>query len=272
MSLLSPPSFTEARLYLRQNGPWRSLAKFVGGYIAGWQRWYVTLESLAACAESVPATDAIEFRFARVSDLPRMQRFMVRMAPSVLRAWLGPDYFFFVALINDEPVSYRCLSRRIHPGVSEVIHLRPDQLFMVDEYTTPEFRRRGITRGLAAGMLPVLQELGIREVLGVHRIDNHDTIAAIRKKGIPRVGTIHRCRIFWHVWFKYEAHPTNPDRLGAGLGGWSSGAESRRRAAGVAAVARRLQAAQLAWSSPARYVSRAAASDRRVGAPRRPAR
>jgi len=27
-------------------------------------------------------------------------------------------------------------------------------------------------------------------VVGVHRVDNHDTIAAARAKGIPRVGTV----------------------------------------------------------------------------------
>jgi hypothetical protein len=31
MSLLTPPSFAEACLYLRHNGPWRTLTKFLGG-------------------------------------------------------------------------------------------------------------------------------------------------------------------------------------------------------------------------------------------------
>jgi hypothetical protein len=52
-------------------------------------------------------------------------------------------------------------------------------------------------------MMPALERLGISEVLGIHRTDNHDTIAAARKKGIPRVGTITRYRMLWHVWFDY---------------------------------------------------------------------
>lgn len=209
MSLLSPPSFAEARLYLRHNGPWRSLTKFLAGYVIGRQSWHVTLEDLREYAgRSLPA-DGIELRFARLEDVPLMGRFTTRIAPSVLRTWCGPSYYFFIALVDGEPVSYRCLSTRLHPGVSELIRLEPSQLFMVDEFTDPAFRRRGITRRLAIGMTPRLEACGIREVLGVHRTDNHDTIAAARKKGIPRLGTITRYRVLWKVWFDYAEAAEN---------------------------------------------------------------
>jgi hypothetical protein len=203
MSLLSPPSFAEARLYVRHNGAWRSLTKFLGGYVIGRQSWHVTLEDLRDHAGRSLSAEGVELRHARLEDVPRMTRFATRIAPSILRAWCGPEYYFFIALIEGEPVSYRCLSTRLHPGVAELIRLEPGQLFMVDEFTDPAFRRRGITRQLAVGMMPRLQELGIREVLGIHRTDNDDTIAAARKKGIPRLGTITRCRVLWKVWFDY---------------------------------------------------------------------
>lgn len=203
MSLLSLPSLEEMRLYLRHNGPWRSLTKFLAGYVAGRQCWHVTLEDLREYRGRPLASDGVELRFARLEDVPLMERFTARITPAVLRAWCGPSYYFFIALIDGEPVSYRCLSTRLHPGVSELIRLAPGQVFMVDEYTDPAFRRRGITRQLAIGMAPRLAELGIHEVLGIHRTDNADTIAAARKKGIPRLGTIKRYRLFWKVWFDY---------------------------------------------------------------------
>ena len=83
-----------------------------------------------------------------------------------------------VVLVDGEAVLYRCLSTRLHPGVSDLIRLEPGQLFMVDEYTDPAFRRRGLTRRLAVGMARPLLAAGVREVLGIHRTDNHDTIAA----------------------------------------------------------------------------------------------
>lgn len=212
MSLLSPPSLAEASLYLHHNGIRRSLTKFMAGYVAGRQSWHVTLEDIGRYADRPLPDDGVELRFARPDDLPRMHRFTARVVPAVLRAWCGPDYYFFIALVGGEAVSYRCLSTLLHPGVSDLIRLEPGQLFMVDEFTEPAFRRRGLTRRLAIGMTPRLRACGVREVLGIHRTDNYDTIEATRRKGIERLGTITRYRVLWKVWFDYveaeEAGPT----------------------------------------------------------------
>jgi len=87
------------------------------------------------------------------------------------------------------------------------VRLRPDQIFMVDEFTEPGFRRRGVTRQMAIAMTPLLMRRGFREVLGIHRVDNADTIAAARAKGIPRIGTITRTCLLWKSWFSYSAAP-----------------------------------------------------------------
>jgi hypothetical protein len=42
-------------------------------------------------------------------------------------------------------VAIGTLATRVHPGVAGYIRRRPDDLFMVDEFTVPAFRRRGIT-------------------------------------------------------------------------------------------------------------------------------
>jgi hypothetical protein len=131
------------------------------------------------------------------------------MMPAILAEWCGPRYFF-LTLIDGQPVSYRCLSTLVHPGVEGFVRLRPDQIFMVDEYTVPVFRRRGITRRIAAAMAPTLVARGFREVVGIHRVDNGDTIAAVETKGIPRVGTVTRWCVPWYVWFTFEAAPSRP--------------------------------------------------------------
>jgi hypothetical protein len=131
MSLLSPPSLAEAHLYLRHNGLRRSLTKFLCGYVVGRQSWHVTLEDLREYTARPLSTDGVELRFTRLDDVPRMGRFTARISRPILRAWCGPSYYFFIALIDGEPVSYRCLSTRLHPGVSDLIRLEPGQLFMV---------------------------------------------------------------------------------------------------------------------------------------------
>lgn len=204
MSLLSPPSASEALLYLRNNGLRRSIAKAMTGYIVGRQRWYMTREDLTRYVGQTVEDNGFDYRFARQEDVPRMEGFTTRMSPDILALWCGADYYFFLTLRDGEPVSYRCLSRLVHPGVVGLVRLRPDQIFMVDEYTVPAFRRRGITRQMAIAMAPLLLELGYREVLGIHRTDNHDTIAAARAKGIPRIGTVTRTCFLWRITFSYE--------------------------------------------------------------------
>jgi hypothetical protein len=91
------------------------------------------------------------------------------------------------------------------------IELHPHQLFMVDEFTVPAYRRRGITRQMAIAMAPRLVALGYREVLGIHRTDNQDTIAAVRAKGIPTTGTITRRRLLWNLSFRWEPSSSGQD-------------------------------------------------------------
>jgi L-amino acid N-acyltransferase YncA len=88
--------------------------------------------------------------------------------------------------------------------VAGFVRLGPDQVFMVDEFTVPALRRRGITRRMAIAMAPALTARGYRQVLGIHRVDNHDTIAAARAKGVERLGLVTRWCLLRHAWFTFE--------------------------------------------------------------------
>ena len=194
----------EIWLYVRNNGFWRSLAKGLAVYAIGRQRWYLTHEDLTADVGRPVEAPGFAFRPARLAEVPRMRPFMERMPETVLRRWCEPGYFFFVTWKGDEVVSYRCLSTYVHPGVQGLVRLAPHQLFMVDEYTVPRYRRRGITRQMAYAMNPWMVGLGFHEVLGVHRTDNHDTIAATRAKGVTRLGTITRWRLLTRTIFRFD--------------------------------------------------------------------
>jgi hypothetical protein len=198
----------EIWLYLLNNGLWRSLVKGLAVYVAGRQRWYLTREDLTAYVGQTVDAPGFDFRRVQLADVARMRPFMERMPEPVLRRWCEPGYFFFVTWSGDEVVSYRCLSSYVHPGVEGFVRLAPWQLFMVDEYTVPKYRRRGITRQMAYAMNPWMMSLGYNEVLGVHRTDNYDTIAATRAKGVARLGTITRSRLFWSTRVSFEAEAT----------------------------------------------------------------
>jgi hypothetical protein len=193
----------EIWLYFLNNGLWRSVVKGLAVYAVGRQRWYLTRESLTAYIGRPVDAPGFEFRPARLAEVGRMRPFMERMPETVLRRWCEPGYYFFVTWKGDEVVSYRCLSIHVHPGVEGFVRLGPDQLFMVDEFTVPCYRRRGITRQMAYAMNPWVVGAGFREVLGVHRTDNYDTIAATRAKGVTRLGTITRWRLLRSTRFSF---------------------------------------------------------------------
>ena len=54
---------------------------------------------------------------------------------------------------------------------------------------------------------------GFTEVLGVHRTDNYDTIAATRAKGVVRLGTVTRERLLWHNRFTFEPEAAATPRI-----------------------------------------------------------
>ena len=194
----------EIWLYVLNNGLRRSLLKGLAVYLVGRQRWYLTREDLTAYAGRPVEAPGLAFRPARLAEVPRMRPFMKRMPEAVLRRWCEPGYFFFVTWKDDEVVSYRCLSTCVHPGVDGFVWLAPGQLFMVDEFTVPRYRRRGITRQMAYAMNPWVLSAGFHDVLGVHRTDNHDTIAATRAKGVTRLGTITKWLLLARTIFRFE--------------------------------------------------------------------
>jgi hypothetical protein len=178
--MLNVPGFGEVRLYVRSFGLARTLRKVFASSLAGRERWYLTIEDLTRWAGARLEPGDLELRRATSADLSRMSGFLARQHPSTLRAWCGPRFVFYIAIADGRAVSYRCLSRRVHPAVEGALTLGPRQIYMVDEFTVPEFRRRGITRQLAIATNPALMSAGFREVVGIHRTDNADTIAATR--------------------------------------------------------------------------------------------
>ena len=220
------PTLGEALFYLRRTGLVAAAAEVVAAFVIGRRRWYITREALTrwdGLRAEAPA--GVELRYGRESDLPVMARFAERQYPETLRTWCGPDHYFFIALCHGEAVAYRCLARAVHPLVEGFLGLEPHQLYVVDEFTAPAFRRRGLTRQLAIAMNPRLRMAGFTEVVGIHRTDNEATRAATRAKAIATVGTLTRWCVLGRVRYTLSA----PERARPGSTGPASPPRGSRR-------------------------------------------
>ena len=201
---LSIPTAGEALLYLRSHGIGRACRKAFAAYVAGREHWYLTIEDLTHWIGARLEPNGLEIRRATTADLPLMTAFTARQHPATLRAWCDARHVLYIALANGQAISYRCLSRLVHPAVQSAFTLAPTQIYMVDEFTAPEYRRRGITRQLAVATNPLLIGTGYREVIGIHRTDNRDTIAATRAKNIVTIGQLTRSCLISRAWFSYQ--------------------------------------------------------------------
>lgn len=90
--------------------------------------------------------------------------------------------------------------------------------------------------------------------MGVHRVDNHDTIAAARAKGIPRVGTVTRTRVLWKVWFEWSPAEGGAQTRGASVRGESPSATTTSAPGAAAGWTPRPYAATSSTSQPAHGV------------------
>lgn len=124
---------------------------------------------------------------------------------ATLTGWMTDDAFMFVAFKDGRLVGFRCVSRKAPPWVAEWFRLRPHQLYGVDIYTVPEQRRSGLARAIFARTSPMLHARGFTELLGVQRLDNADSIAALARSGFTRLGRLTRRRLPWGVSYSFVA-------------------------------------------------------------------
>jgi L-amino acid N-acyltransferase YncA len=88
--------------------------------------------------------------------------------------------------------------------------LRPDQVYVHDIYTVPEWRRRGVTRDLMIESNRQLLALGYRELFSLQELDNHDAIATMRANGIHHIGMLTRTCLLFHVAFSFDPSYAGP--------------------------------------------------------------
>jgi len=183
--------------------PIAELRRLFETYIAGHKRTYL-LQSNYEVVGGLPLRDeGLVFRFARPDDLAALTLKFTQVQPATFRTWLGPNHFLYLALAGDEPAAFRCDSTVVPPSIRPVLHLRPDQVFMVDISTAPAFRRQGITRRIRIAMAREMLRLGYRDSWGLQRQMNRKALAAFDRTPdvIERFGTLARTSVLGRVRF-----------------------------------------------------------------------
>ncbi len=159
--------------------------------VYGRSRMYLTRMDLLFLANlPVEKIDGFEFRCVRPDDT--LLASFPHLGRSTISQWARPGYFFFLGLLDGRPVGYRCWAITAAPSLRQFLRLRPHQLFTIDIFTHPDFRRRGLVRPIKIMAARHLVPQGYREVWSVERPTNYDTVIAADRTGTVRVGTLIR--------------------------------------------------------------------------------
>lgn len=165
--------------------------KFLHGYVYGSRRMYLSRSDPGVVANQ-PLEPVEGLEIQRVRPDHTLTTFFPHLTPSTISRWQRPEFFVFLLVLGGQPVGYRCLSTEAAPSLRQFLRLRPDQLFTLDIFTQPDFRRRGLTRPLKVVAARQLMQRGYREIWSVQRTTNYDTVVAAERTGTVRVGTLIR--------------------------------------------------------------------------------
>ncbi len=187
----------EATRYLRDRGLRRTTRKFLRTYVLSRERIYATYTRLVEAANRPLDMEGFEVRPARPDD--QLDEAFPHLKAATIAAWLRPDHFFYIMRQGGKPLGYRCISTKAGPAVAGFFRLRPDHVFVINIYTRPEFRRRGLSRVAQIATARDLVARGFRTIFATESPLNYDSIISADRKRIQRrVGTLTRtCLLGW---------------------------------------------------------------------------
>jgi len=120
------------------------------------------------------SADDLSCRPATLADVPSFGVFQPYRSPAILGAWiLEPETWVFLALDGARPVGYDCVSRCLpaSPPFSW-LRLGDDEVWVRDQYTLPEYRRRRAMRTLKSYRNERLGDAGYAATLSAVAEDN----------------------------------------------------------------------------------------------------
>lgn len=160
---------------VRVKGIRRTVKAGFESYVFAYQQFSVSSRPLVP----FPAEETdFHCRLATMNDLKRLEVFEPYRKRSEFREWITNGSFVFIALDGELPVAFNVASTAAFVQLPfSKIPLQAHQIWGVDLYTLPSYRRRHAARALVSYKYIFLAARGFQELLSFTRTDNKATAA-----------------------------------------------------------------------------------------------
>jgi hypothetical protein len=180
--------------------------------------WYLFRKGVAPPRGALSA-DGLSCRAATIADVPSLGIFLPYRTAATLTAWLRePQTWLFLALDGERPIAYACVSRRLptYPPFS-LLRLGDDQVWVRDQYTLLDYRRRRAMRTLKTYCNRRLREAGYEGMISGVAEDNVAALVSTYDGNVITVaGMDYRRRLVRRsIVFELDAWPRLERLLGA---------------------------------------------------------
>ncbi len=186
---------------LRTEGLAALVKSLVHNYFFSLERCYLFYRPLSRSGR--PLNPIFNFRLASKDDLPALGVFSSVYRREQFAEWFRDGDFVFLACRRGAPVAFQIVSPRSrrHEPFSHFV-LNDRQVWIVDTYTLPEYRRNHLALQLREFRENILLSLGYTESVSTVRADNIASLSYVTRGVQRRVMYFTYVRMLWHSSIK----------------------------------------------------------------------
>ncbi len=175
----------------------------IRNYIFSIEKCYLFYRPLARSGQ--PRNPMFDFRLASKDDLPSLGRFSSIYRQEQFAEWLRDGDFVFLAWRRGIPVAFQVVSPRSrrHEPFSR-FPLNDRQVWIVDIYTSPEYRRNHLALQMREFRENILLSLGYTESVATVRAKNIPSLSYVIRGRQRRIMYFRYMRILWHTSMKFS--------------------------------------------------------------------
>jgi len=181
-----------------------------GAALAVHRYWYLFQKRVAPPPGTLSA-DGLSCRAATVADVPLLGGFAPYRTAATLAAWIRePQTWLFLALDGSRPIAYECVTRNLPASAPfPLLTLSAAEVWVRDQYTCPEYRRRRAIRTVKAYRNEWLRHAGYERTLSAVVEDNVGSLVSTHDGNVLIVAGMdyRRWLLRWSVAYQVDARP-----------------------------------------------------------------